>query len=96
MYQNQTGRPVRFMLLPDRTSVWLPADDTIRLYLTRKYASTGFKAVLAGCGLGEVAATHSYFVGDRAGPRFGMGLTLVATAPDLGERHGTSADELWA
>lgn len=96
MYQNQTGRPVRFMLLHNRTSVWLPAEDTIRLYLTRKYGATGLKAVLAGCDLGEVAATHSYFVGDRAGPRFGMSLMVVAPTPDHGARNPTSADELWA
>jgi len=95
MYQNQTGQPIRFTLLPNRTSGWLPAKDTIRLYLTRKYVAAGLKAILAGCSLVELAATHSYFLGDRARPSFGMSLILVAP----GTRHESpysSADDLWA
>lgn len=96
MYQNQTGQPMRFTLLPNRTSVSLPAGDTIRLYLTRKYVATGLKALLAGCRLTELAATHSHFVGDRAQSRFGMDLRLVASSGGPGvERPTTSADDLW-
>jgi uncharacterized SAM-dependent methyltransferase len=96
MYQNQTGRPVRLTLLPNRTSVWLPAGDTIRLCLTRKYMATGLKTVLSDCDLDELASTHSYFVGDRAGPRFGMSLVLVATGGGrLAECQDSPADDLW-
>ena len=96
MYQNQTGSPIRFMLMPNRTSVWLPAQDTIRLYLTRKYVATGLKAVLADCRLTELATTHSYFVGDRARPRFGMDLMLVsAGSRPVGDEQNTSVDDLW-
>jgi L-histidine N-alpha-methyltransferase len=95
MYQNQTGQPIRFTLLPNRTTGWLPAKDTIRLYLTRKYVTAGLKAILSSCNLVEQAATHSYSVGDRARPSFGMSLMLVAP----GTRHESphsSADDLWA
>jgi hypothetical protein len=96
MYQNRTGRPIRFTLLPNRTSVWLPVDDTIRLYLTRKYEASGLKSVLADCRLTEVAATHSYFMGERSTPRFGMDLMLVAAIDGPRESHdGSSVDDLW-
>lgn len=97
MYQNQTDRPVRFTLLPNRTSGCLPAGDTIRLYLTRKYVAAGLKTILSGCNLVELAATHSYFVGDRARPSFGMGLMLVApgTEHETGRPY-SSVDDLWA
>lgn len=93
MYQNQTGEPIRFTLLPNRTSEWLPASDTIRLYLTRKYVAAGLKAILSGCNLVEMAATHSYFAGDR--PSFGMSLMLVAPGTGHESPH-SSAEDLWA
>lgn len=96
LYQNQTDRPIRFTLLPNRTSVWLPAEDTIRLYLTRKYVATGLKTVLAECNLTELATTHSYFVGNRTRPRFGMDLMLAAAGSrPAGDPPHTSVDDLW-
>lgn len=97
LYQNQTGQPIRFTLLPSRTSGRLPAGDTIRLYLSRKYTTTGLKAVLSDCNLVELAAAHSYFVGDRARRSFGMSLMLVAPGTEhLPVRPYQSADDLWA
>jgi hypothetical protein len=97
MYQNQTGQPIRFTLLPNRTSGWLPAKDTIRLYLTRKYIAAGLEAILSNSNLMELAATHRYFIGDRARPSFGMSLMLVAPGPQHEkDRTFSSADDLWA
>lgn len=96
LYQNQTSRPIRFTLLPNRTSMWLPPEDTIRLYLTRKYVATGLKAMLADCQLSELATTHSYFVGNKTRPRFGMDLMLVAAGSRRSDDpHRTSVDDLW-
>lgn len=101
MYQNRRGSPIRFTLLPSRTSVQLPADDTIRLYLTRKYLAAGLREVLADCKLVSLSTTHSYFLRDGTRPRFGMSLMLTApgmaaggTNSGAGDRS-TSADELW-
>jgi len=97
MYQNQTGQPIRFTLLPNRTSGWLPAKDTVRLYLTRKYIGAGLKAILSNCNLVELAATHSYFGGDRARLSFGMSLMLVAPgARHEGPSSASPANDLWA
>jgi hypothetical protein len=97
MYQNQTGQPIRFTLLPNRMSEWLPVRDTIRLYLTRKYVTAGLKAILSDCNLVELTATHSYFVGDRVRPSFGMGLMLVAPGTEQVTDHPhSSAEDLWA
>jgi uncharacterized SAM-dependent methyltransferase len=97
MYQNRTDHPIRFTLLPNRTSEWLPAGDTIRLYLTRKYAATGLKAILSNCNLVESATTHSYFAGDRARASFGMSLMLLTQGTQhQRDRPHSSAEDLWA
>jgi L-histidine Nalpha-methyltransferase len=95
MYQNLSGRQLRFTLLPNRTSVLLPAHDTIRVYLTRKYVATGLKALLADCRLNSLASTHSYFVEDRVQPRFGMDLMLVSASNSPEDQDSTSAYDLW-
>lgn len=95
MYQNRSGQQTRFTLLPNRTSVQLPVNDTIRVYLTRKYAATGLTELLAGCRLNSLATTHSYFVHDRAQPRFGLELMLVATGKWPEDERSSSAEDLW-
>jgi uncharacterized SAM-dependent methyltransferase len=93
MYQNLTGGSVRFTLLSNRTSVLLPAGDTIRLYLTRKYSDTGLKRLLTDCQMDELAATHSQFIGDRKGPQFGMKLMLVSA--DQPATDHNPAHDIW-
>jgi uncharacterized SAM-dependent methyltransferase len=95
LYQNKSGSPIRFTLLPNRTSVLLSAGDTIRMYLTRKYVATGLKALLADCYLNVLATRHSYFLGNHARPRFGMDLMLVSPNGAPEAHLATSADDLW-
>lgn len=95
MYQNQTECPVRFTLLPNRTSVLLPAGDTIRLYLSRKYLPAGLAALLADCRLNEVASTRSQFIGDQSRSRFGMRLMLVSTDGAGRGHRSRPAEDIW-
>lgn len=95
LYQNTSDQPTRFTLLSTRTSVLLPAMDTIRVYLTRKYTDTGLKGLLTESRLHEIAATRSPFSGEHARSRFGMDLMLVSTgAPAASPDHST-AHEVW-
>lgn len=95
MYQNTTDRPVRFTLLSTRTSVLLPAMDTIRVFLTRKYTDTGLKSLLAESQLHEISATHTHFSGEHARSRFGMAVMLVTTDASAANQDRSTAHEVW-
>jgi hypothetical protein len=96
IYQNQTGGDVRFVL-PDRTKEVFPDRDTIRLYLTRKYARRGLDAMLATLGMRKLQGTHSGFAAHRSPRAFGMDLLLFsasATGP-VPDQRASRADEIW-
>lgn len=96
IYQNQTGGDVRFML-PDRTRAVFPDRDTIRLYLTRKYARRGLDAMLAALGMEKLHGTHSGFASNRSPRSFGMDLLLfsVSAAGPAPDQRANRADEIW-
>ncbi len=96
IYQNQTGGDLRF-ILPDRTRVTFPDRDTIRLYLTRKYARRGLDGMLAGLGVRKLHGTHSGFSANRSARTFGMDL-LLFSASETGpvpDQRANRADEIW-
>jgi uncharacterized SAM-dependent methyltransferase len=77
VYQNQTGGDI-MMMLPDRNRVPFPDRDTIRLYLTRKYARNALDGIVRGAGMRKVVGTHSDFGVRRSSQGFGMDLLLLA------------------
>jgi nucleoside phosphorylase/uncharacterized SAM-dependent methyltransferase len=78
LYQNKTDATIE-ITLPDRTIVDFPPEDTIRLYLSRKYTSNGIKALLANCGLSVLKKERSVF--DPTRSRFDFGIELMLLAP---------------
>ncbi|WP_054053384.1 L-histidine N(alpha)-methyltransferase [Alloactinosynnema sp. L-07] len=98
IYQNRTGGDIQ-MMLPDRTRVLFPDNDTILLQVTRKYARKALDEIFAKCGLRRVAATHSDFRAQRVSPGFGMELVLLRRTegdPAPAQQRRTRADEIWA
>jgi L-histidine N-alpha-methyltransferase len=95
IYQNRTGGDLRFML-PDRTRVAFPDRDTIRLYLTRKYARRGVDGMLAALGMQKLHGTHSGFAAHRSTRTFGMDLLLFSASGEVPAQRATKADEIWS
>jgi hypothetical protein len=95
IYQNRTGGDLRFML-PDRTRVAFPDRDTIRLYLTRKYARRGLDGMLAALGVQKLHGTHSGFAAHRSTRTFGMDLLLFSASGEVPAQRATKADEIWS
>ncbi|HSV67546.1 MAG TPA: L-histidine N(alpha)-methyltransferase [Mycobacteriales bacterium] len=99
IYRNQTGREIP-ITLPDRDSVRFRPDDTIRLYMTRKYAQERLGSMLAASRVRKVAGTHADFTAANNRPRFGMELMILAAQPE-GAQPGatrlerTLADDVW-
>ncbi|MBT2386027.1 L-histidine N(alpha)-methyltransferase [Streptomyces sp. ISL-11] len=76
VYRNRTGGPL-VLTLPDRSTVPFPDQDTIRLYLSRKYTRDGLARMLADARVTTVGETHDtgHTAFDR--PAFGMALLLL-------------------
>ncbi|KUJ65486.1 hypothetical protein ACZ90_47205 [Streptomyces albus subsp. albus] len=79
VYHNRTGEDLT-LTLPDRSTVPFPDQDSIRLYLTRKYTRQGLDAMLAQADVVRVGEAydggHTAF--DR--PAFGMTLLLLQSS----------------
>jgi L-histidine N-alpha-methyltransferase len=97
IYQNQTGGDLRVML-PDRTKVPFPDRDTIRLYLTRKYARRQLDGMLEALGVRKLHGTHSGFTSHRSPRAFGMDLLLFAAGAQgpVPAQRASRADEIWS
>lgn len=78
LYRNATGEAVQ-ITLPDRSTVMFPPEDSIRLYLTRKYLPDGVATLLKTAELKIEARQHVDFTGPgtRHG-QFGMDLILLS------------------
>ncbi|MGH2507621.1 MAG: L-histidine N(alpha)-methyltransferase, partial [Ktedonobacteraceae bacterium] len=74
VYQNRTHELVQ-ILLPDHSSVPFPPEDTIRLYLSRKYTSSGINTFLIESGLSLLGTQKTSFENDAAR---GIELLLLA------------------
>lgn len=77
MFQNDTGRDLR-MWLPDHTFETLPADDTIRLIISRKYPDQRLRQLAGACSLGVLETARSRFRQGRQASPFGLELMLLA------------------
>ncbi|MFH8371097.1 L-histidine N(alpha)-methyltransferase [Streptomyces sp. NPDC018031] len=79
VYRNRTGGELT-LTLPDRSSVPFPDQDTIRLYLSRKYTQQGLEKMLTEAEV--VKAGEAYDGGNTAfdRPVFGMTLLLLQSS----------------
>jgi uncharacterized SAM-dependent methyltransferase len=97
VYQNLTGGDI-LMMLPDRTRVPFPDRDTIRLYLTRKYARKALDGIVRDAGMRKVTGTHSDFQVPRSAQGFGMDLLLLAPGEPVPtpRQEDSLARDIWA
>ncbi|MEV0289206.1 L-histidine N(alpha)-methyltransferase [Kribbella sp. NPDC050820] len=93
VWQNNSGAPI-VMGLPDHTDVVLEPEDTILLYITRKYSTDRLKKLTAACGLTPVEHAHSGFR-TRKQSTFGLDLLLLAPGGVETTPH-TLADDIWS
>jgi uncharacterized SAM-dependent methyltransferase len=94
IYQNRTGSDLR-MMLPDRTDVSFPQQDTVRLYVTRKYARSRLGDLLADAGLHALGSTQSDLSPSRTGVRFGIDLLVLTAAGYRPGADSTVAEDIW-
>jgi uncharacterized SAM-dependent methyltransferase len=94
IYQNRTGAEIR-VTLPDRTDVSFPPQDTICLYVSRKYIQDGVDALLFDSGVDKVDGTHSDLAGADGGRRFGLDLVLLASSGQAALPPRTVAEDIW-
>lgn len=92
-YQNRTGSGMR-ITLPDRTTTSFPSRDTIRLFLTRKYAPGALDAMLLESGLHKLHEAHIDFF-STPGSRFGMDLALLSSGQNAPRPAPSMADSIW-
>jgi L-histidine N-alpha-methyltransferase len=76
LYHNRTGSSTNIML-PDRSEIDFPVEDTIRLYLTRKYTNHGINALVDECGFSPLAQKQSMFSSAHGSFNFGMTVMLL-------------------
>ncbi len=80
LYRNITNSIMK-ITLPDSTHVDFPPDDTIRLYLTRKYTKKGSEEIVTKSGLSFLSREPS--IHDPARSRFDFGMELLLLAPNI-------------
>lgn len=93
-YQNRTGQEIR-ITLPDRTNVSFPPQDTVRLYLSRKYTVAGLDLLLAGCCVQKCDSNHYDFASARDGLRFGMELLVLEAGSETTLTESTVIEDIW-
>jgi L-histidine Nalpha-methyltransferase len=94
IYRNRSQQEYR-MTLPDRDVVTFPPDDTIRLYLTRKYDRAALDAALRDLELTVVSSARTEAsAGARSPYRFGLDLILLSSGTQ-GGRPSTPVHDLF-
>jgi len=91
IYRNETGSEIRIML-PNRTVVKFPANDTIRLALTRKYYLEIVESLVCRQGLRIIEAVHE----ESTSARQSFGLSVMLMARDKQVAEPTTAATIWA
>ena len=94
LYRNLTGNKIE-VTLPDRSVMNFEDQDTIRLYLTRKYTSNGIEKTILDCNLVLVDRLHTVLE-----PRLknGFGMDLILIAPDSSgiNKNPSVANDIWS
>jgi len=90
LYTNRTGTELR-LTLPDRSDVAFPADDTIRLDLTRKYGVRELRTIIADAKLDELSATHL----DLSSREHEFGVELLTLKRGPGRPTSAISDGIW-
>lgn len=93
-YQNRTGQEIR-ITLPDRTNISFPPQDTVQLYLSRKYAQVGLDSLLVGGCVQKCASNHFDFASARDGLRFGIDLLVLMASSETPPPELTVIEEIW-
>jgi L-histidine N-alpha-methyltransferase len=78
--------------LPDRTVITLRQNDTVRLYVSRKYAPAALHAELRSIGLGVKATADTTWAVRHKTYRFGLQLLLLAKGGDTGPVRTAARD----
>jgi uncharacterized SAM-dependent methyltransferase len=87
-YRNKTGENIR-MALPNREVITFTAEQSILVYLTRKYTVQGIQQLVDNVNLVKVVTTEELTELHRR--VFGVDLLLLSNDPNA-RRHSTAAD----
>ncbi|NJO59441.1 MAG: hypothetical protein HC836_14390 [Richelia sp. RM2_1_2] len=95
IYRNTTGNPDKVMLL-DRSIINFAEQDTIRLYLTRKYTRSGIDKVISQSKLSIIDRLNTLSEPDNSS-RFGMDLILLGSKSTVrdDEKNSSLANSVW-
>jgi len=94
VYRSRLDHEIRIML-PDRTDVAFATDDTILLYVSRKYIRDGLNALLSDSGVQRQYSKHAAFTGSRRRTGFGMELLVLTAGPGTSSTGGSLMEHLW-
>ncbi|BAZ25447.1 histidine N-alpha-methyltransferase [Kalymmatonema gypsitolerans NIES-4073] len=94
LYRNLTGNKIQ-VVLPDRSVMNFEDQDTIRLYLTRKYTSAGIEKIISDSNLALVDSLH-ISLEPRNRNRFGMNLILLAPHSSGINNKSPVARDIWS
>ncbi|MEH2038295.1 L-histidine N(alpha)-methyltransferase [Nostoc sp.] len=93
-YRNLSGNKIEVML-PDRSVINFEDQDTIRLYLTRKYTSNGIDQIISDSNLVLVDKLHTVLE-PRLKNGFGMDLILLASDSSGIKNNSSVANDIWS
>ncbi|MDZ7953105.1 L-histidine N(alpha)-methyltransferase [Nostoc sp. DedQUE09] len=94
LYRNLSGNKIEVML-PDRSVINFEDQDTIRLYLTRKYTSNGIDQIISNSNLVLVDKLHTVLE-PRLKNGFGMDLILLASDSSGIKNNSSVANDIWS
>jgi hypothetical protein len=95
IYQNRTRQDIRIML-PDRTSILFPRQDTIRLCVIRKYMRDYLESLLTESGVHTSRCSYFDFGGGaHNGLGFGMELLILSAGAGTARQGSSKAEDVW-
>ncbi|MDZ8083989.1 MAG: L-histidine N(alpha)-methyltransferase [Nostoc sp. DedQUE12b] len=94
LYRNLSGNKIEVML-PDRSVINFEDQDTIRLYLTRKYTSNGIDQIISNSNLVLVDKLHTVLE-PRLKNGFGMDLILLTSDSSGIKNNSSVANDIWS
>jgi L-histidine Nalpha-methyltransferase len=94
LYRNMTENKIE-MMLPDRSVISFESQDTIRLYLTRKYTSSGINKSILDSKLTLVNSLYTPLE-PRSKNGFGVALILVSSNSSSIHKSSSIAGDIWS